>query len=204
MFNCASCEANIKDEYSAADYLPWKKYPRGEKIHRMGQGFSHMLEMMTSEFIKSIEKNEFQNENENSSRNINNTNLSTSPSYKINDKINVNSVILNHKERDDSIGYKKKTKFILPKMNNTLKNKIKLIDGDNLPVSDEENNDLIIGENKSKETEANKDINAPKILKITKKGKPNISEIAKNKGLFKNLVTVQSVFTPREKNNQFE
>ena len=89
-------------------------------------------------------------------------------------------------------------------MNTTLKNKIKLIDGDNLPVSDEENNDLIIGENKSKETEANKDINAPKILKITKKGKPNISEIAKNKGLFKNLVTVQSVFTPREKNNQFE
>ena len=204
-FNCASCEAKIKnEEYIPADYLAWKKYPRGEKIHRMGQGFSHMLEMMTSEFIKSIEKNEFQNENENSSRNINNTNLSTSPSYKINDKINVNSVILNNKERDDSIGFKKKTKFILPKMNTTLKNKIKLIDGDNLPVSDEENNDLIIGENKSKETEANKDINAPKILKITKKGKPNISEIAKNKGLFKNLVTVQSVFTPREKNNQFE
>ena len=33
-FNCASCEANIKDDYSVADYLAWKKYPRGEKIHR--------------------------------------------------------------------------------------------------------------------------------------------------------------------------
>ena len=200
-FNCASCEANIKnEEYIPADYLAWKKYPRGEKIHRMGQGFSHMLEMMTSEFIKNIEKNEFQNDNEISSRNANNTNLSTSPSY----KINVNSVILNNKDKDDSIGFKKKTKFILPKMNATLKNKIKLIDGENLPVSDEENNDFIISENRAKETEANKDINTPKILKITKKGKPNISEIAKNKGLFKNLVTVQNVFTPRDKNNQNE
>ena len=89
-------------------------------------------------------------------------------------------------------------------MNATLKNKIKLIDGENLPVSDEENNDFIISENRVKETEANKDINTPKILKITKKGKPNISEIAKNKGLFKNLVTVQNVFTPRDKNNQNE
>ena len=60
-FNCASCEDNIKNEnYNTADYLPWKKYPRGEKIHRMGQGFSHMLQMMTSEFIKSIEKMNFQ------------------------------------------------------------------------------------------------------------------------------------------------
>ena len=57
-FNCASCEANIKNDYNSADYLPWKKYPKGEKIHRMGQGFSHMLQMMTSEFVKSIERNE--------------------------------------------------------------------------------------------------------------------------------------------------
>ena len=56
-FTCASCEAKIKnEEYIPADYLAWKKYPRGEKIHRMGQGFSHMLQMMTSEFIKNIEK----------------------------------------------------------------------------------------------------------------------------------------------------
>ena len=58
-FNCASCEANVKNDYNSADYLPWKKYPKGEKIHRMGQGFSHMLQMMTSEFVKSIERNEY-------------------------------------------------------------------------------------------------------------------------------------------------
>ena len=36
-FNCASCEANIKnDNYTTADYLAWKKCPRGEKSQRMG------------------------------------------------------------------------------------------------------------------------------------------------------------------------
>ena len=203
-FNCASCEAKIKnDEYVPADYLAWKKYPRGEKIHRMGQGFSHMLQMMTSEFIKNIEKNEFPSEQEVSSRNINNANLSTSPSYHPTERPNINSVVLSNKEREDSIGFKKKTKFILPRMNES-KNKIKLINADNLPISDDENNDIIISDTRAKETEINKDINTPKILKITKKGKANLIETGKNKGLFKNLVTVQGVFTPREKNNQFE
>ena len=203
-FNCASCEAKIKnDEYVPADYLAWKKYPRGEKIHRMGQGFSHMLQMMTSEFIKNIEKNEFPSEQEVSSRNINNANLSTSPSYHPTERPNINSVVLSNKEREDSIGFKKKTKFILPRMNES-KNKIKLINADNLPISDDENNDIIISDTRAKETETNKEINAPKILKITKKGKANLIETGKNKGLFKNLVTVQGVFTPREKNNQFE
>ena len=80
-FNCASCEANIKNEnYTTADYLAWKKYPRGEKIHRMGQGFSHMLEMMSSEFAKSIERNEFFNENDSNNLNIeNNIYINTAP-----------------------------------------------------------------------------------------------------------------------------
>ena len=76
-FNCASCEANIKNEnYTTADYLAWKKYPKGEKIHRMGQGFSHMLEMMSSEIGKSLERNELLNDgNFNSDNNY----LSTAP-----------------------------------------------------------------------------------------------------------------------------
>ena len=204
-FTCASCEAKIKnEEYIPADYLAWKKYPRGEKIHRMGQGFSHMLQMMTSEFIKNIEKNDYPNENEISSRNVNNTNLNTSPSYQFNDRSNINSVLLNNKDRDDSIGFKKKMKFKLPKMTANSRKKIKLIDADNLPISDEENNDIIISDTRAKETEINKDINSPKILKITKKGKANAAEVAKNKGLYKNLVTVQGIFTPKEKTNQYE
>ena len=162
--------------------------------------------MMTSEFIKNIEKNEFQNENEISSRNINinnnNTYLSTNQSNQFIDKNNVNSVLFG-KERDDSIGYKKKTKIKLPKMNNS-KSKFKQIDGEYLPVSDDENSDKVIAINNNnniKEMEKKRDNSSPKILKITKKTKQNLTEIGKNKNLFKNLVTVQGIFTPREKNN---
>ena len=54
-FNCASCEANIKNTQPVQEYIPWNKYPQGERIYRMGQGFSHMLQMMTSEFVKTFE-----------------------------------------------------------------------------------------------------------------------------------------------------
>ena len=203
-FNCASCEAKIKnDEYVPTDYLAWKKYPRGEKIHRMGQGFSHMLQMMTSEFIKNVEKNEVGTDYESSSRNINKNNLSTSPSFQPSEKQNINLMLLNSKdkERDDSISFKKKTKFTLPKMSQTSKNKIKLIDGDNLPVSDEDNNDVVISDNNiAKESE----IVSPKILKITKKTKANFFDMSKNKGIFKNLTIAQGTFTPREKNKDLE
>ena len=207
-FNCASCEAKIKnDEYIPADYLAWKKYPRGEKIHRMGQGFSHVLQMMTSEFIKNIEKNELGIDYESSSRNTNKNNLSLSPSFPSNEKQNINSMFLTHKEkdkekeRDDSISFKKKTKFTLPKMSQNSKNKIKLIDGDNLPISDDENNDVIISDNNAiKES----DKNTPKILKITKKSKVNLFDKNKNKGIFKNLLTVQGAFSAREKNKDLE
>ena len=207
-FNCASCEAKIKnDEYIPADYLAWKKYPRGEKIHRMGQGFSHVLQMMTSEFIKNIEKNELGIDYESSSRNTNKNNLSLSPSFPSNEKQNINSMFLTHKEkdkekeRDDSISFKKKTKFTLPKMSQNSKNKIKLIDGDNLPISDDENNDVIISDNNAiKES----DKNTPKILKITKKSKANLFDKNKNKGIFKNLLTVQGAFSAREKNKDLE
>ena len=209
-FNCASCEAKIKnDEYIPADYLAWKKYPRGEKIHRMGQGFSHVLQMMTSEFIKNIEKNELGIDYESSSRNTNKNNLSLSPSFPPNEKQNINSMFLTHKEkdkdkekeRDDSISFKKKTKFTLPKMSQNSKNKIKLIDGDNLPISDDENNDVVISDNNViKES----DKNTPKILKITKKSKVNLFDKNKNKGIFKNLLTVQGAFSAREKNKDLE
>ena len=209
-FNCASCEAKIKnDEYIPADYLAWKKYPRGEKIHRMGQGFSHVLQMMTSEFIKNIEKNELGIDYESSSRNTNKNNLSLSPSFPSNEKQNINSMFLTHKEkdkdkekeRDDSISFKKKTKFTLPKMSQNSKNKIKLIDGDNLPISDDENNDVVISDNNAiKES----DKNTPKILKITKKSKVNLFDKNKNKGIFKNLLTVQGAFSAREKNKDLE
>ena len=31
-FNCASCEANIKNQNPIQEYIPWNKYPQGERI----------------------------------------------------------------------------------------------------------------------------------------------------------------------------
>ena len=179
-FNCATCEANIKNDSSSTDYLPWKKYPRGEKIHRMGEGFSHMLHMMTSEFVKSIEKNELVQDYNISSRNSNtNNNISTQFNEKstgaliINNKEQFNDkggMTLNNKElfrEEFAKNLKKFTKMRLPKVrqNSNTKNIFKA--DDNLPVSEDEinYNETVTNENNSKLN------HSPKILKISKKQK---------------------------------
>ena len=164
-FNCATCEADVKNEYTSAEYLPWKKYPRGDKIHRIGQGFSHMLQMMTSEFIKSIEKSEFPSELEANSKNNNNN--SNNLSSQINDNLGI-GIITNNKDqvKEDNINNLKQiSKMKLPKVKQYSNNKIKLSKlVDEVPVSDDENNDLENNEIKVK-------ISSPKIMKITKKEK---------------------------------
>jgi hypothetical protein len=164
-FNCATCEADVKNDYTSAEYLPWKKYPRGDKIHRIGQGFSHMLQMMTSEFIKSIEKSEFPSELEANSKNNNNN--SNNLSSQINDNLGI-GIITNTKEQakeDNIINLKQIPKMRLPKVKQYSNNKIKLSKlVDEVPVSDDENNDLENNEIKVK-------ISSPKIMKITKKEK---------------------------------
>ena len=191
-FNCASCEANIKNEYTAADYLPWKKYPRGEKIHRMGQGFSHMLQMMTSEFVKSVEKNEFSQDFENSSRN---NNLST----QFNDK--QGGFIINTK--DDFINNLKKiSRMKLPKVKQYSNSKIKLKKFDEtLPVSDDENN-FWENYNKKMENEMKEKENSPKIMKIKKKEKLNFGKGSIN-NLYNNLITSQENLNVKERNLDF-
>ena len=185
-FNCASCEANIKNDYSVADYLAWKKYPRGEKIHRMGQGFSHMLQMMTSEFVKSIEKNEFPQEFEMSSRN-NNNNLST----QFNDKHG--GFIINNK--DEFINNLKKiSKMKLPKVKQFSNSKIKLKKfEETLPVSDDENN-YWENYNNNLENEIRNSQNSPKILKIKKKEKSNFGK-GSVKNIYNNLITQEQLFS---------
>ena len=202
-FNCASCEANIKNDYSAADYLPWKKYPRGEKIHRMGQGFSHMLQMMTSEFVKSIEKNEFPQEIDISAKNSISNNISAKNSINnnisahINDKPNI-GLIINGK--DDTIkNLKKFSKIKLPKVKQYSNSKMKLKKyDDSLPVSDDENNYI---ENDNYENEIKNKKNSPKILKITKLEK-NLGKRSV-KDLYGNILTTSdnnSNLTQKETN----
>ena len=192
-FNCASCEANIKnDNYNTAEYLPWKKYPRGEKIHRMGQGFSHMLQMMTSEFIKSIEKNEFPLETETSGKNINNNSNIIS---QINDKSTIAGFVVNNKEQfqDDGFQNLKKSKMKLPKVKQYSKPKIKKYD-ENLPISDDE----ILENNVENNKELVSISTSPQILKITKKTKQKTDNKSSNKNIYGNLMTLQGGFSHRD------
>ena len=188
-FNCASCEANIKnDNYNTADFLPWKKYPRGEKIHRMGQGFSHMLQMMTSEFIKSIEKSEFPLEYD-SAKNTNNIS-------NINERTGMSGFIINNKEQMDE-GFpnlKKNSKMILPKVKQYSKPKLRRYD-ETLPISDEEYTD-----NNENYKNTIPSSNSPKILKITKKYHNKIDDKMNNKFMNENLKTMQGGFSTKDIN----
>ena len=193
-FNCASCESNIKNEYSAADYLPWKKYPRGEKIHRMGQGFSHMLQMMTSEFIKSIEKNEYSQDFDMNSRHHYMNNIST----QFNDKSHRGLFINNKEEFLKNLKRMSKTKLPKVRQYSNAKMKLKKYD-DTLPVSDDESNIL---ENFSNSIEnEKKKSNSPKILKIKKKEKISLGKESL-KNIFNNFSTTQRKIDLKERNKE--
>ena len=198
-FNCASCEANIKNEnYNAADYLPWKKYPRGEKIQRMGQGFSHMLQMMTSEFIKSLEKTDLPPENEQTNRT--NFNKSNYESNIINERKTYNGFIINNKEQiqeDKFQNLKKNSKMKLPKVKQYSKPKLKKFD-EECPVSDEE----YIEDPQEDKKETIYKNTSPRILKITKKNKIKAGDERGNKDLYNSLMTMPGGFS-RDKNFGF-
>ena len=59
-YKCASCEAYLDNLAGPQDYLPWNKYPSREadKAYRMGSGFSHMLQMMNTEYVRNMDRKE--------------------------------------------------------------------------------------------------------------------------------------------------
>ena len=178
-FNCASCESNIKNITPSNEYLAWNKYPAGDRIYRMGQGFSHMLQMMTTEFVKSIEKNanEIQNENEqNYNKNLNLNSISengriNTHSYANSEKTLIGLSVNNKPQyfEEQQILRKKSGKVRLPLMSKYIKSGKKVRNSD-IPVSDEEgeNNDLF---------DKNRFFGSPKILKIMKKKNANILNV---------------------------
>ena len=187
-FNCATCETNIKNENPSNEYLVWNKYPQQDKIYRMGQGFSHMLQMMTSEFIKSIGNAQKENDNdlsksylkysnnlmlERNQLNINNNNFNTERKnsasvLRVNDKEQINEEILKKISNYHLYNSKVKGKIQLPRVFKYQK-KLKLKSEDNnVPVSDDEYS----ARNNSLDREGIKDIinsTSPKIMKILKK-----------------------------------
>ena len=170
-FNCASCEANIKNASPTQEYIPWNKYPAGERIYRMGQGFSHMLQMMTSEFVKTLDHNynnnntfNFNSDNESKLvKNLNSTNTllyrndKSFSGMRINDKEQVKEDILNF--------YRTGAKVKLPKMRKFMKKNLgkEKLD-ESIPVSDEEKDFIIDSPDKINSTIPD----SPKIMKILK------------------------------------
>ena len=178
-FNCASCEANIKNTSPTQEYIPWNKYPQGERIYRMGQGFSHMLQMMTSEFVRTFEHpmesnnitvniNSDNENNQNNKTNKNfNTNTNTHSLLFHSSEKSFSGMKINNKEqlKDEAFNfYRTGGKIKLPKMKkNSKKNKDKF--EESIPVSDEEKD--YIGETIVKPNPVNTE--SPKIMRITKK-----------------------------------
>ena len=174
-FNCASCEANVTNTPSS-EYIPWNKYPPSEKIYRMGQGFSHMLQMMTSEFVQTFEQERLREnkeninlsvENESSSNNktgnkvfnnINNANNTSNNIYNTNEKSLIASRIHNKEEM-----LKTGAKLNLPKLKKFSK-LIKEKFNETIPVSDDEKDN---NENALERGFIN--AKSPKIMKIVKK-----------------------------------
>ena len=162
-----------------------------------------MLQMMTSEFVKSIEKNEFPQEIDISAKNSISNNISAKNSInnnisaQINDKPNI-GLIINGKE-DTIRNLKKFSKIKLPKVKQYSNSKMKLKKyDDSLPVSDDENNYI---ENDNYENEIKNKKNSPKILKITKLEK-NLGKRSV-KDLYGNILTTSdnnSNLTQKETN----
>ena len=119
-----------------------------------------MLQMMTSEFVKSIERNE--------ELEINTKNNFNSISTQFNEKNNNNNMVINTTNNNDFIkNLKKNSKMKLPKVHPYSNSKLKKYKlEESLPVSDDDLNYQEVVNNKEedeiKET-------SPKILKIYKK-----------------------------------
>ena len=153
-FNCASCEANIKNVSPTNEYSIWNKYPPPERQYHMGQGFSRLLRKI----------NNYNEKNRHDKKDlVNDTELSSSlymnnmPNIR---GINGHFIFRNNSKEpikdnlvENNFRYNKKYK--LPNVTN----KKKLIE--NIPLTDEEDE----RNNKSMDNTNN----SPKIMKIAKK-----------------------------------
>ena len=151
-----------------------------------------MLQMMTSEFVKSIERNELNQDLEiNTKNNFANFN---SISTQFNERNNNNIVINNTKDnKDDFIkNLKKNSKMKLPKVHPYSNSKLKKYKlEETLPVSEDDYNYNEEINTNNNEDEI-KEQNSPKILKIVKKrGKENYENMVpstmRNERMTRNL-----------------
>ena len=120
-YSCAACESminNLRDD--ANKFIPWNKLPLrdpSDKLYRMGNGFSKMLQMLNFDSYGNVSlnpniinetsiNNEVNNNNNNSNNNVNN-NLSGEQ----NNNLNNNKVKNDYKKRINSANPKFKINF---------------------------------------------------------------------------------------------
>ena len=122
-YSCAACESmigNLKDD--ANRFIPWNKLPLrdpGDKLYRMGNGFSKMLQMLNFDSYGNVSLNPNiihetpNNFNYNNYNNINSIN---------NDTGNKNNTLINNKGKND---FKKRINSANPKFKISFKEKNK-------------------------------------------------------------------------------
>ena len=150
---CASCESYIGELKDTGTYIPWNKYPNkdpNDKLYRLGNGFSKMLQMIQ------IDENEKKNVN----------GYQTYSDF--NDVIKqINSPLKTEGNINENQG--QKIKIGLPKIKE--KKKIKESSDNNSDNTEKPKVNNLIGKDDSED-----DMNQPKITKIyriNKDGKDN-------------------------------
>ena len=147
-FNCATCEANVSNSVSPNEYIPWNKYPYGDKQYWIGQGFSKLLQKLN----RRMDDN-----------NKNNLDIDNSNKFLGNSMNNVNEIIrINNKMRKNEENHSPTNikKYKLPKVIENSRKKQKSIN--TFPVKDDEK------ENVEEIIENDVGVISPQILKITK------------------------------------
>jgi uncharacterized coiled-coil DUF342 family protein len=157
-FNCATCEANIKNMAPSNEYLPWNKYPIGERQYNIGQGFSRLLQRISNDSAYKNERKEFSPDNDINNNLYNSmTNINGNFVFKINNKETM-------KDDFNENNYRPSRKYKLPNVFSNKKKKI--INMENIPLTDEEH---------ERENVSFDNSNSPKIMRITKKKMDDLS-----------------------------
>ena len=156
-FNCATCEANIANSIPPNEYLPWNKYPLGEKQYRIGQGFSKLLKKINRNIDDNIKNDKKNKLLDNSFDNESSNKYLINSLNNISDIIKINNRNPNKEEKNYVINIKKHK---LPRVIERFRKKQK--SAETVPITDDEKeNEEAIMDNEIEN-------NSPKILNIKK------------------------------------
>ena len=172
-YSCASCEAYLGELKEKGDFMAWNKYPNRdkEKNYRIGNGFSHMLNMLNVD-LKSQE-NFYKDNNYESDDEIHRNGLGGNGQVKNISKINMMSTAGLH-------GFNRSN--ILPKILGNKNEDLTNMTADNF----ERNNEHIMKGNAqinaNEENNTSMNSKQPHIVKVYRKNKysaPDISRVEK-------------------------